>query len=395
MDLFAAAEAGDLERVQILVERGEDMEKTDSWGRTPLHAASANGHLAVVRFLFEQHAAKRKGRILPTLACSFIWVYFQFILFVLHLIMTAWSKLSQHFPTYTATVGNLKCSQLLVGKIRRNLAVVMARTIYIKNYNTMAGTPINVAARNGHLAVVRYLGEQQPSQLDLADTNGLTPLINAATNGHLDVVRYLNEQGANREATDVFGMTPLNRASCDGHLEVVRYLVEQAANIDKADSGGNTPLIVATCNDNVEVVRYLLEQGADRDKADSLNGWTSLHFAAHGGHLEITKLLMVYGADLNARNNYDRLPIDEADWNDEFHIGNARIDLARTEEIKQAIRDEPRRRMDHGHKRATEQDRHPNAATSALAQQEEYEEEEGKLAEEDEDSEPSSDEDDN
>ena len=110
-------------------------------------------------------------------------------------------------------------------------------------------------------------------------------------------------------------------------------------------------------------------------------------------------LLMSYGADLNARSNQGQLPID----------------LALTEEIKQAIRDEPRRRMDHGHKRATEQDRHPNAAASASAQQEQDEEEEEqsnkrprldeeaavavaeeetKVAEEDEDSEPSDEEDD-
>ena len=142
------------------------------------------------------------------------------------------------------------------------------------------------------------------------------------------------------------------------------------------------------------MVRYLLEQGADRDKAAD-DGYTPLHLAASYGHLETAKLLMVYGADLNARNDGGRLPIE---------VRNA------TEEIKQAIRDEPRRRMDHGHKRATEQDRHPNAATSASTQQEEKEEadessnkrprlneggvEEGKVAEEDEDSEPSDEEDD-
>ena len=102
---------------------------------------------------------------------------------------------------------------------------------------------------------------------------------------------------------------------------------------------------------------------------------------------------------MNARNKAGQLPIDVAD----------------NEEIKQAIRDEPRRRMDEAPgKRATEQDRHPNAATSASAQDEEEEEreeqqinkkprldegpveaEEIKVAEEDEDSEPSSDEDDN
>ena len=48
------------------------------------------------------------------------------------------------------------------------------------------------------------------------------------------------------------------------------------------------------------------------------------------------------------------------------------------EAIKQAVRDELRRRIDHGHKRATEQDRHLNvtAPASAIVQQEEGEEEE-------------------
>ena len=109
-------------------------------------------------------------------------------------------------------------------------------------------------------------------------------------------------------------------------------------------------------------------------------------------------LLMRYGADLNARTTFrNRLPID----------------CARTEEIKQAIRDEPRRRMDEAPgKRATEEDRHPNAATSASAQHDDEEvqnnkrprlndeevvaegEEETKVAEEDEDSEPSDEEED-
>ena len=81
---------------------------------------------------------------------------------------------------------------------------------------------------------------------------------------------------------------------------------------------------------------------------------------------------MSYGADLNARTNDGQLPID----------------LARSEEIKQAIRDEPRRHMDEAPpgKRATEQDRHPIDEGAIAA------EEETKVAEEDEDSEPSSDE---
>ena len=135
---------------------------------------------------------------------------------------------------------------------------------------------------------------------------------------------------------------------------MVQYLVEQGASLDKVNNHGYTPLTNAAFNDHLEVVRYLLEQGADRDKADNY-GWTPLHYAANEGHLETAMLLMSYWADLNARTNRGKLPID----------------VAAMEEMKQAIHDEPRRRMDHGHKRATEQDLHPNAATFAVMRQEE------------------------
>ena len=94
---------------------------------------------------------------------------------------------------------------------------------------------------------------------------------------------------------------------------------------------------------------------------------------------------MVYGADLNARAADGRLPID---------VAIAKVH----EEIAQAIRDEPRRRMDEAPgKRAVEEDRHPVAATSASTEQEEESDEqsnkrprlgevvaeEGKVAEED------------
>ena len=136
--------------------------------------------------------------------------------------------------------------------------------------------------------------------------------------------------------------------------------MEQGADMDKASKHGTTPLNIVSYLGLVDVVCYLLEQGADRDKVD-VDGWTPLHRAAYNGYLEIAMLLMSYGADLNTRTIRGRLPID----------------CARTEEIRQAIRDEPRRRMDEAPgKRATEQDRHPNAATSASVQQEDEEEDE-------------------
>ena len=224
----------------------------------------------------------------------------------------------------------------------------------------------------------------------------------------LERVRLLVDQGADKEIVDSDGYSPLHLASIQGYLDVAQYLVEEGATLDKLDHTGNTPLSVAAVNGQLEICRYLLEQGADRGKPDH-GGYTPLHYAACYGRPEIAKLLMIYGAELNAN---DQLAADIA-GDDMFF----QIDPALTEEIKQAIRDEPRRRMDEAPgKRATEDDRHPNATSSASTQQEEKDdeevaeeelsnkkprldegtgvEEETKVASEDEDSEPSSDEDD-
>ena len=196
-------------------------------------------------------------------------------------------------------------------------------------------------------------------------------LYHAAERGNLERVMRLVEQGADKDLVGGrYGETILAAAAENDHLTVVQYLVEQGADMEKMDRYGWTPLLNASSAGHLEVTRYLLGQGANRDKVSS-RGYSSLHWAALRGHLEIAILLMVYGADLTVRDNYGDLPID----------------FARTEEIKQAIRDEPRRRMDHGFKRSTEKNRHLNADMAAAISVEWDEEEAGSTAEDDEDSE--------
>ena len=249
------------------------------------------------------------------------------------------------------------------------------------------------AAQNGELKRVKEL-VKHGKDIEKRDSPDGTPLWVAAEFGYVDIVRYLVEQGADIESFGR-GETPLMAACRTDNLDVVRYLVEQGADMEKNGNSNWTPLIYAVYNDRVNVVRYLLEQGANRDHADYY-GDTPLHIAAKSqfcGNYEIAELLMAYGANLNAKNKRGYLPIDVA-WDDD---------------VEEAIRDEPRRRMDEAPgKRATEQDRHPNTITSDSAQEDEEEEEpsnkkarlnkgtsgQGKVAEEDEDSEPSDEEDD-
>ena len=178
-----------------------------------------------------------------------------------------------------------------------------------------------------------------PEQQRLLRQKSLTTKLHAKVSvGKLRHVRLLVEQGADKNNGDSDGNTPLRIASFFGHLDVVQYLVEQGSSLEKANNYGFTPLSATAYCGHLDIARFLLEQGADRDKAND-NGWTPLHYAASKGRLEFVMLLMSYGADLNARTNDGQLPIDTTD----------------DEEIKQAIRNEPKRRMDHGHKRAQQE----------------------------------------
>ena len=61
MHLCDAADAGNLEQVKELVEQGVDMQVTSKEGRTPLYAASRQGHIPVVHYLVEKGADLEKS----------------------------------------------------------------------------------------------------------------------------------------------------------------------------------------------------------------------------------------------------------------------------------------------------------------------------------------------
>jgi ankyrin repeat protein len=67
---------------------------------------------------------------------------------------------------------------------------------------------------------------------------------------------------------------------------------------------------------NIEVVKLHLAAGTDvntKDKSGLDVGMTLLHYAAGEGHKEITDLLLTNGANLNAKNDWGETPLHRAD----------------------------------------------------------------------------------
>ncbi len=118
-------------------------------------------------------------------------------------------------------------------------------------------------------------------------------LRSASKNGHLQIVKYLGEQGADLYSKDDYA---LRWASINGHFPVVKFLVEHGANID---SRNGEALRFASREGYLEIVKYLVEHEANINSNNS----ESLRWASARGQLEIVKYLTKYGANIHARED--------------------------------------------------------------------------------------------
>jgi len=91
------------------------------------------------------------------------------------------------------------------------------------------------------------------------------------------------------------------------------------------DENGRTPLFVATQKGQLEVVRLLLDAGANVDKADS-DGWTPLQIASQKGHLDIVRVLVEEGADKDKVDSWGRTPLSVASQNGHLEIVRLLVD---------------------------------------------------------------------
>jgi len=95
----------------------------------------------------------------------------------------------------------------------------------------------------------------------------------------------------------------LHTAVVQGNLEAVKQHIKAGSDLDISEpSGGSSPLITASVFGKVEIARVLVEAGANVNFKNN-EGSTALHSAAFFCYPEIVELLLDNGADKSIRNN--------------------------------------------------------------------------------------------
>jgi ankyrin repeat protein len=139
-------------------------------------------------------------------------------------------------------------------------------------------------------------------------------VFDAAALGHLDRLRErLAEDPAGATAFAGDGFTALHLAAFFGKPEAARVLLAGGAAVGTYGHNpfANQPLHAAAAGHHIEVCRVLLGAGADVD-ATQHGGSTPLHEAAQHGDVEMVELFLSAGADPTLRTDDGRTAADLA-----------------------------------------------------------------------------------
>lgn len=264
--LILAAEAGHVEMMTFLKEKGADPCHIMLERDTALHQAANNGRLEAMRWLVDQ-------------GCD---VNIQTI---------------QGFtPLHIAVVNNQPeaVRDLLSMGANPDLA------------NTNKFSPLHRAATEGQLQIVELLLENG-ANINARSRVGSTPLVEAVLADRTAVVEKLLDAGADVDMDYRDGWTALLAATWYASTGIVQLLLQHDVDVTHTNASGYSALYLAASRTNLTALTQLLDKGADINV--SRNFWTVLNSMAWDSNALSMELLLHRGADTELASGFKQTPL--------------------------------------------------------------------------------------
>lgn len=280
--------------------------ETDSNHDTALTLACAGGHEELVELLLNRKAniehRDKKGFTPLILAATAGHEK------VVEILINAGADLEAQSERTKDTPLSLACS----GGRYEVVELLLKYGANKEHRNVSDYTPLSLAASGGYVNIIKLLlnhGAEINSRT--GSKLGISPLMLAAMNGHANAVRLLLDMGSDINAQiETNRNTALTLACFQGRHEVVSLLLDRKANVEHRAKTGLTPLMEAASGGYIEVGRVLLDKGADVNAAPVPSSRdTALTIAADKGHLKFVELLLLRGAAVEVKNKKQNSPL--------------------------------------------------------------------------------------
>jgi ankyrin repeat protein len=183
-------------------------------------------------------------------------------------------------------------------------------------------TPLQLAAVNGSAAMITRLIKAGADPNAPLTPAGDTALMMAARTGRTDALRVLIEAGANVNARETWGgTTPLMWAVSEGHVAAATLLIGASADVNARSH------YVAAANGRGFEGRTPVSNRTDPKAEEFASGWlTPLMLAAREGHVEVTRLLVNAGADVNQTAGDGKTALALAIFNGQYDVASLLVD---------------------------------------------------------------------
>lgn len=173
-------------------------------------------------------------------------------------------------------------------------------------------TPLEVAVTTGNMDEVTS-AIKNGGDVNRRTGRGSNLLCQAMDDGYQEIAVLLMENGADVTAEGRNGYKVVTAAAKAENLVVLEKGLRAGFGInDPVGSTGWTLLHTAALEDSAKSVDFLSKYPGVTIDSRTGKGWTPLIAAAHGNAVDSAKILLKYGADVNAGDNINITPLHQA-----------------------------------------------------------------------------------